>query len=40
MYSREIEITRYLFKYLFNPLIPTKAFYFIVDFINFILGTN
>ena len=39
-YPREVEITRYLFKYFLNSLIPTRAFYFIVDLKDLILGTN
>ena len=40
LYPREIEIIRYFLKYLFNSLMPTKAFYFVINFINFILGIN
>ena len=40
LYSKEIEIIRYFLKYLFNFLIPIRAFYFIINFINFVLGIN
>ena len=39
-YSREVEVIRYLFKYFFNSLIPTKVFYFIVDLKDLILSIN
>ena len=39
LYSREVEFLRYLFKCLFNPLVPTRAFYFIVNFKDFPLST-
>ena len=31
---------RYFLKYFFNSLIPTRAFYFIVDLKDLVLGTN
>ena len=40
LYSREIEVIRYFLKYFFNSLIPTRAFYFIVDLKDFILSIN
>ena len=40
LYFREVEVIRYLFKYLFNSLIPIRAFYFIIDLKDLILSTN
>ena len=40
LYFREVEVIRYLLKYLFNFLIPIKAFRFIVDLKDLVLDTN
>ena len=40
LYPKKVEITRYLLKYLLNFLIPTRAFCFIVDLKDLILGIN
>ena len=40
LYFREVEVIKYFFKYLFNSLIPIRAFYFIVDFKDLVLGIN
>ena len=39
-HPREIEVVRYLFKCLLNFLMPTRAFCFIVDLKDFVLGIN
>ena len=40
LYFKEVEVIRYFFKYLFNLLIPIRAFYFIVDLKDLILDIN
>ena len=36
----EVEVARHLLKHLLNPLMPTRAFYFMVDFKDFVSGIN
>ena len=40
LYPKEVEVIRYFLKYFLNSLIPTGAFYFIIDLKDLILGTN
>ena len=40
LYPKEVEVIKYLLKYLLNSLIPTRALCFIIDLKDLILNIN